>query len=520
LRPDYVPALQNLVHLREVEQDMIGAMAPLRQLLEQKPDNVEYLQRLATLASRGEDWESAYETYCKLREKHPESLSLFSLWFGARLRLRDWVGYDSLVEELVERNRINLGSEKDSSTSLMDLNAMPAPLDLHTDISRALARSIQRKVVQTPAIVRRQHQKRSGTEVRIGYISPDLRNHAVGRLVHPLFKYHTRPDFRVYGYSLVRTGDKIQKAIRAGCDEFRDLFDVESGRAAQQIQDDDIDVLIDLAGYTTHVRPDILAYRPAPVQCMLMGFPDTMGGDFYDYVLADEWLIPESLAWHYVEKIHYLPHAFFGAATRVPKCRYQRSDFDLAEDAVVFLCNANNAHHKISPAVFDSWMGILSEADKGVLWISTGPEAMQDNLRVRAAQRGIDPARVVFAPRLPWDGYLQRLQLADLALDSFYFNGGSSSIATTSVGVPLLTCAGETNASRMGASICAAAGLETMIATGLEAYRDRAIELATGSGELKDIRMSLASPESLSRFDLKQIAKDMEVAVSELFGRD
>jgi len=519
LKPDYAPALQNLVYLREIKQDMRGALEPLKRLLQSKPDNAEYLHRLATLASRGEDWETAYDTYTRLLSMQPDSLSVFSLWFAARLRLCDWDNYDSLIDEIVQKNRANLEKGGEPSTSLMDLNTMPVPLDLHTGIAGRLAASIQREVDSDAGNVSRVRKITPSGELRIGYFSPDLRNHAVGRLIHPLFRKHKRPDFRIFGYSLVRTGDGVQKTIESGCDVFRDFSQTASAQAARQIRDDGIDVLIDLAGYTTHARPDILARRPAPVQCMLMGFPDTMGGGICDYVLADDWLIPESLEPYYAEQVYRLPHAFFGAPTNVSERRMSRSEFGLPDEAIVFLCNANNAHHKISPALFDAWMTLLSRVAGGVLWISGGCERTQLNLRERASTRDVDPERVLFAPRLPWERYLQRMQLADLALDTFYYNGGSSSIATISAGVPLLTCAGETNASRMGASICAAAGLDSLITHSLDSYVERAVELVTEGGELREIRGSLQDPNKLPLFDLAQIAKDIEAAAVRLVGQ-
>ena len=237
------------------------------------------------------------------------------------------------------------------------------------------------------------------------------------------------------------------------------------------------------------------------------------------YVLADDWLIPDSLEPYYAEQIYRMPHAFFGAPANVPSRRMSRTEFGLPEEAIVFLCNANNAHHKISPALFDAWMTLLSRVAGSVLWISGGCERMQFNLRERASARGFDPDRVQFAPRLPWDQYLQRMRLADLALDTFYYNGGSSSIAAISAGVPLLTCAGETNASRMGASICAAAGLESLIAHSLDAYVERAAELVREGGELREIRASLRDPNKLPLFDLAQIAKDIEAAAIRLAGQ-
>jgi len=321
----------------------------------------------------------------------------------------------------------------------------------------------------------------------------------------------------VFAYDLINADDELTKKIRAGCDVYVDLSKSSHQTAAQRIHADDIHILIDLAGYTTHARPQILALQPAPIQVQFLGFPNTMGADFIQYLLADSWLIPEQLKSVYTEKIIYLPHAFVGASLPIAKPT-KRAEFGLPKDATVFCVNCINAHHKIDPSVFAAWMEILRQVPDSVLWISDGAKTMRDNLRQAAASYNIAPERLIFAPKLPLPEYLARLALADLALDTFIYTGGSSSAATLWAGLPLLTRVGETNASRMGASICAAAGLEQLICDNTEAYIKRAVELVSQKQELATIRIQLQKQrEQLPLFDIKSFAQHLETAYQEMW---
>jgi predicted O-linked N-acetylglucosamine transferase (SPINDLY family) len=196
----------------------------------------------------------------------------------------------------------------------------------------------------------------------------------------------------------------------------------------------------------------------------------------------------------------------------------KRAEFGLPEDATVFCVNCINAHHKIDPTVFAAWMEILRQVPDSILWISDGAKTMRDNLQQAAASYNIAPERLVFVPKLPLPEYLARLALADLALDTFLYTGGSSSVTTLWAGLPLLTRVGETNASRMGASICAAAGLEQLTCDNTETYIKRAVELVNQKQELATIRTILQKQrKQLPLFDMKNFAQHLEAAYQKIW---
>jgi uncharacterized protein (TIGR03032 family) len=433
---------------------------------------------------------------------------------NARMRVCDWQNYDVELQRLIKQIELHIKDDNNVGLPILEFNALPIPLSLHTKV----AQHMSRRIAFTSPLYQR-GVRGDLKKLRIGYISPDFRQHAVGRLIYPLFAAHNREVVEVFVYDLINADDELTKKIRAGCDVYVDLSKSSHKAAAQRIHEDGIHILIDLAGYTTHARPQILALQPAPIQVQFLGFPNTMGADFIQYLLADSWLIPEQLEEYYTEKVVYLPHAFVGAPLPIAERNAMtRAEFGLAEDATVFCVNCINAHHKIDPSVFAAWMEILRQVPDSILWITDGAKTMRDNLQQAAASYDIAPERLVFVPKLPLPEYLARLALADLALDTFLYTGGFTAVANLLAGLPLLTRVGETYASRMAASICAAAELEQLICDNTDAYIKRAVELVTQKQELATIRTILQKQrEQLPLFDMKNFAQHLEAAYQKIW---
>lgn len=330
-------------------------------------------------------------------------------------------------------------------------------------------------------------------------------------LVQQMFQHHSRDEFEIYAYSLKNVPDQTQERIKAGCDAFVDISQLSTQKAAKYIHADGIHILIDLAGYTNHSRPGIFALKVAPIQLQYLSYSDTMGADFIPYLLADSVAIPSHLAHHYTEEIIYLPHAFVASRMEISPQEMLRSQFGLPSDGVVFCCF--NAHYKIEPVVFEIWMRILKRVSGSVLWLCEGNSSTMNNLRQEAQKRGIKAERLIFAPHLPLPDYLARYKLADLFLDTLTYNAGSTAICALWGGVPVLTRPGTTYASRQGASISTAIGLEEMICDSNEAYEELAVYLATHKKELAMIRQKLAENRyTMPLFDTPQFVQELEGA--------
>ncbi|HXK21125.1 MAG TPA: glycosyltransferase, partial [Myxococcota bacterium] len=348
---------------------------------------------------------------------------------------------------------------------------------LRRDASAQQARAIAQACRESRAHTAFAHARPARDRLRIGYVSPDFRQHAVGTLVAPLFELHDREAFEVYAYALVQVDDAFNRRVRDGCDVYVDASKQSPEETARRIHADEIDVLIDLAGYTTYSRTAIFALRPAPVQAHWLGYLDTLGADFLPYVLADSRAVPEGSAAHYSEAIVALPDCFAVAADLpIAAETPTREASGLPEDRFVF-CSMNG-FQKLDPRTFAAWMRILARTPDSLLWLYEGTSsAGKERLRREAERAGIDAARMVFAPRGPVPEYLARYRLADLFLDSFDYNAGATALGALFAGLPLLTLPGESFVSRMGASFCAAAALPDLVCESEAEYVERAVAI-------------------------------------------
>jgi len=281
----------------------------------------------------------------------------------------------------------------------------------------------------------------------------------------------------------------------------------------------EIDIAVDLGGFTQDARTGIFAMSAAPIQISYIGYLGTIGADYYDYLVADQTLIPEQNQKYYSEKIAYLPSYQVNDSTQSPtKIIFTRQDLGLPKEGFVFCCFNNT--FKITPASFDSWGRILEKVDGSVLLIYADNESAQINLTKEITARGIDPNRLIFGKRLSKSEYLARYQVADLFLDTRPYNAGTTSSDALRMGLPVLTCIGHSFASRMGASVISALNLPELITTTEEEYESLAIELATDPEKLKIIKDKLASNLSTAPlYDTKLFTKNLESAYTMIYER-
>jgi predicted O-linked N-acetylglucosamine transferase (SPINDLY family) len=333
--------------------------------------------------------------------------------------------------------------------------------------------------------------------LRIGYLSSDMREHAVGQLTRRLFGLHDRAGFEIVCYSAGREDDSaIRRQIVAEADRFVDIRGEELVATSRRIRADGIDILVDLNGWTAGNRLEVLALRPAPIQATWLGYAGTTGADFIDYVIVDPVVASVEDQAYFSERLCRLPHCYMMADDRqaiaaemVDRARYGLPG-DGPGDGIVF-CSFNNGY-KIEPAVFGAWMTILSAVPGSVLWLPGLSDAIRVNLHRAAEVAGIDPARLIFADRPAKDLHLKRLGLADLGLDTMVYNGHSTTADTLWAGVPVLSVRGGHFASRVTASLLTALDLSDCILPDLDAYTATAIALAQDPPRLATLRARLA----------------------------
>ncbi len=358
-------------------------------------------------------------------------------------------------------------------------------------------------------------------KIRIGYFSADFHDHAVGYGLVGVAECHDRTRFETYGFLIApRQSDATQRRLRGALTQFIDVSAMSDVDAAHTAREYGIDIAVDLGGHTTDSRPEIFAQGAAPLQAGWFGYPGTTGAPSMHYLMADRTVIPPEQRAHYSEKIVALPDCYtpFDAARPISKRAFTRSELGLPETGFVFCCF--NAGFKITPDVFAVWMRLLNKVEGSVLWLLARNEWAQRNLKVEALKLGIAPERLVFGTPMPNAEHLARHRCADLFLDTLDYGAHSTAIDALWAGLPVLTTPGASFASRVGASMLAAAGLPELIAADVADYESRAVALATSPTLLASLKQRLAIAHGTAPlFDTTRFTHGIEQAFTLMWER-
>lgn len=374
----------------------------------------------------------------------------------------------------------------------------------------AAQRFVLERVPKVKAAPLYRGRRRDG-KIKIGYLSGDLHMHAVGLLTAELYELHDRERFEVHAFSWSREdGTPLRARLKAAFDHYHPVHTLTDAQVAEAVAEAGIDVLVDLQGLTSGARAGILVHRGAPVQVSYLGLPATSAIPGVDWILADRYVMPPQSLRYYTEKPIYLPHCYqVSDRQRVANPAPSRAQAGLPDEGFVF-CAFNN-NHKISEPVWRCWMRVLRQVAGSVLWLLADNPFARENLTRVAAEEGIAPERLVFAPRaLPGD-YLARFTLADVFLDTFPYNAGTTASDCLWMGTPILTRSGQTYISRMAGSLLTAVGLPDLITTTLEEYEQRAVQLGNQPARVASYKRYLAEHgRSSPLFDIPAIVRAIE----------
>lgn len=516
-RPQYVEALNALGTLLHDRGQARAAIEQYQQVLRLQPNYVPALFNLANVQQRLEQYDPAYETYHRILEldpHHPKALDGLVGIVRKTARWNELAGLESRLWQVVTE-RLALGTDVEVSpySSLF----MPLGAAQQRAIAERHATTLVRKLGDRLSLLDLGGSQPSPTDrIRLGYVSGDFRHHAVAQLMLRLFELHDRQQFEVFAYSLGPDDDSAyRQKLMADCDRFLDMRGQTLEAIAHQIRADGIQILIDLAGYTEHACPELFAFRPAPIQITYLGYPGTLGADYIDYIVTDLVVTPPPLAHTLTEQCLYLPYSYQINNNQQfrpdPSQTRQslREQAGLPKDAVVFCCF--NKLEKIEPTIFSIWMSILQQVPASVLWLLSSDPVIDDRVRAIASSHGIDPTRLYFAPRTSKEEHITRHRAADLFLDTRYYNAHTTASDALWAGLPLITLAGETFASRVAASLLYAVQLPQLVTETLQEYEDLAIYLATHSDELQQYQAHLDIHRlDLPLFDTPQTVRHLE----------
>lgn len=480
-------------------------------------DYVEAVELLASALLNNRQSKEALVCYKELFNTRPKDLTIVGAHLYCSLLECDWQDLDLLVRYLREH------SNAWEQPAVAPLYAAACP-DLESREILAITRAfvptqvpqgfLRREPLSPPCV-----PANPGRRIRVGYLSSDFRNHPVGQIVVNAIESHDRHRLEVFGYSLGEGDDSgLRQRLIQAFDHFADVGELGVETVAGRIRDDDLDVLIDLQGWTTGTRAEVLALRPARFQGGWIGFPGTIGSErLADFIIADATVIPVSDEAFYTERIVRMPDCFLPMDCRtLPGTGLSREAMGLPENAFVF-CSLNRSS-KFNPTLIDAWARILRETPGSVLWLSRSNGDAAGNLANEFAKRGVEPDRLIYAQRVDSrEEYLGNLGKADLALDTSPYNSHSTGMDTLWAGVPMVTLLGTTFAGRVGASLLKAANLECCIAESWDGYCDIAIDLYRNRGRLDRLRRQLVSGRlDLPLFDMKTFVAALDARLIEI----
>jgi len=506
--PAHADACNNMGTALLTEGRAEEARAAFEQALAHRPDFPEAFYNLGNASRELGHLAEAIAAYRNALRLRPGYADAFTQLTYHRAQACEWDDYEADQQKLVAMVR--------EGVRVPPFYLLSTPATASDQLT--CARQWIKPIRPSAEAVYEHHPAAERARVRLGYLSGDLHQHATARLMAELFERHDRDRFEVVAYSYGPDDDSPMRArLARGFDRFVDLRARSHREAARLIHADEIDILIDLKGYTHHARPAIAAYRPAPVQVSYLGFPATMGADFIDYIMVDPVVVPPSQQPVFAERLVHLPGSYqVNDRRREIAIPASRQDCGLPAEGLV-LCCFNNTY-KISPAFFEVWMRLLRSVPNSVLWLLEANELVKVNLRSEAEKRGIDSGRLIFAPLVSAAEHLGRQRHADLFLDTLPCNAHTTASDALWAGLPVLTCSGETFAGRVAGSLLAAADMPELVTASLEQYEQTALALAREPQRLTALRRKLVeSHDTVALFDLPKLTANIEAAYARMW---
>lgn len=507
LKPDFIEAHLNLGTLQENQGQPEQALDTWGKVLEiinpqdvnDQPFYTRALNNLGRLLEIRKRYPEAEEMLRRSIAMDPDQPNSITHWVHLRQKQCKWPIYEPIagvsMEEMVN-----------ATSALAMLSASGDPAEQLAASHRYVEKNVLSGVTPLSEKGSYGHER-----LRIGYLSSDFCSHAVSILIVELLELHDRHQFEVYGFCWSREdGSPLRARVIRAMDHHIRIGAMSDKEAAQCIRSHEIDILIDLHGLTLGMRTNILSYRPAPLQMTYLGFPGPTSLPSIDYVISDKFVLPPELTPFFTEKPLYLPNTFqINDRQRIIGPCPSKASCGLPEDVFIF-CSFNN-NHKFTPEVFASWMRILQRTPLSVLWLIADGEQIRETLSMEAERLGVPRSRLFFANRVGPDAYLARYQVADLFLDTLPFNAGTTASDALWAGLPLLTCAGRTFASRMAGSLLLAADLPELITYTLQDYEDKAVTLAEHPEQIALLKQRLVDNHlNCALFDSPRFVRDLE----------
>ena len=511
IKPDYAEAYSNHGNILQELGLLDGALESFDKAIDIKSDYAEAYSNRGNVLQELRLLDEALGSYNKAISIKPDFPYLLGNLQHLKMNICDWTNFNTYTELISEK--VTYGKVSCDPLSLLALIDKPSHHKLCSEIHTKNLYPHNSILGDIPKRMRK-------SKIRIGYFSADFRNHAVSFLTAELFETHNKDKFELIAFSSgSETNDEMRKRITASFDQFINVQSMSDKEVAQLSRELGIDIAIDLGGFTKENRTGIFAYRSAPIQLSYIGFLGTMGAGYFDYLIADEIIVPIGSEKYYSEKIIRLPSYQVNDRKRtISTMAHTKKDLGLPEIGFVFCCFNNN--FKILPITFDGWMRILKSVDGSVLFLYAENPLVEQNLKKEAIARGVESHRIIFAGRIAREEYLARYQSCGLFLDTTPYNAGTTASDALWAGLPVLTMRGESFASRVASSILNAIHLPELITSSQLEYEALAIELATNPQKMLSIKDKLSKNRlTTPLFDSSNFTRHLEDAYMQIMGR-
>ena len=498
LNPSFWQAAANTAHVLETEGKVAEAIQVYEAFLD-APTTLEgrlhMRNQLGRLYEGQRNFPRASELYYQSLCLKPDQDGAFQHWFSLKQKQCDWP-LETFVQSPTARKLAEFIGPIGAMAYFDD------PELLHHACSSWIERFSKGKNYYPMSSGGYGHKK-----LRVGYVSCDFRAHACCFLYAQMFAAHDREKFEVYGFDFSKEEQSVWRQMcLGGMDKTFAIHQMTDEEAAKLLRSMEIDILVDLVGLTSGARPGIFRYKPAPIQVSYLGFLGPTGIPEIDYIVCDDYVVPPHLAQHYGAKPLYVPFYQVNNQLRAPSEKPTRASQGLPEDGFVF-CAINNSY-KLTPAVFARWMRILERSPNSVLWLLEENPSVKENILREAKKYDVAPERLIFAKHVMPNDYLARFQCADLFLDTSPYNAGITASDAIWVGLPVLTCPGNTLVSRMAADLMIKLGLDDLVCKDWEEYIRKAIEYAE-TGKARDLVAARLDRKSFV-FDTRFFVKSLE----------
>ena len=506
-------SLGNIYNNKKKFEDSFKAY---RKAINIKPNYIQALSNASDLLFLFKKYEESLIYLNKIYELNPDLDGLLNKIFSNKIHIADWSNYNDLIKKI--KNKII------NKISIID----PLLILYMSDDSKIIKINSEEYIKKNHKKSNQKYQEdlnkfnltnKENKKIKIAYFSGDFHNHPVLYHMSEIYKNHDRNKFEIYAFSHGRTEENIwRKEIKKYFNKFYIINQLSDEKVVKLCRDLQIDIAINLTGFTKNLRTDIFIKRVAPIQINYLGYPATMGTKSIDYIIADKTVIPENEKKFFVEKVEYLQNCYtpkpLDTLLKKSKKNYIRKNFSLPDKEIVF-CSITNPI-KITPEMFDLWIDILKKVKGSVLWLATKNEKFKENISKEAEKRGLEKNRLIFTEIIKQkEDHLNRLALADIFLDTFPYVSHSTTYDYIDIGLPSVSLKGKSFASRVSASIYSQIDLDELIAINKNEYVNIAVNLATNKNKLNKVREKLKNYKNV--FNTKDFTKNLEKIYLKLY---